>query len=460
MDDGESMRQGSELEGYRPTPIVWKGNPDAKMLYRTQEVSIKLEADVELNMVPVYSYVQSGDKIKKKRTGWAELVKTGDRAVVTHKTVLGSCPSNMKCKACAMCGNRLSCERVVSADDCDHQTPIPKGIVVLNNVAVLFRKDHYEIGENERAVTKEAADIDQEGLNVNMKLKFLREYVTRSSKVSQMGLMGDSTGSIQVTAWRSALQPKMLVGRVYKIRGAKTDSFAGSFQIQLTDCTDVTELKNSDIRTKQEFAHSTSLGMLRDDDIIPEIALAVPGIDEKPPRFEDYSATPYLSETDYPDGGEIEMLGMDIDTSDSGFKLRKMLTTLYAQNPIKAKAVAKELTLKQWQSISKAGGLTGDLAFGLCKIWKEKEPEEYDVEAKTGPGSGLPIVTKKERQRIRSAAEIRKHEKFEDKIGLELRETIERLMAISKQEALAFTKTLCMGDWIAINKIGGLKNKV
>jgi len=48
----------------------------------------------ELQNVPVFDYVQNGDKIKKVRTGWAELVPRDNNIKLFQRTVIRtSCPA-------------------------------------------------------------------------------------------------------------------------------------------------------------------------------------------------------------------------------------------------------------------------------------------------------------------------------------------------------------------------------
>ncbi len=107
--------------------------------------------------------------------------------------------------------------------------------------------------------------------------------------------------------------------------------------------------------------------------------MRAPGLDEPRTRFEDYSATPFISlEDNYGAGEEFQDeqlpdFAPEIDSMDSGYKLKKKLTTLYAMNQEKAREAAARLTPNQWKSIDKAGGLHSDLAFGLCRVWGEPE---------------------------------------------------------------------------------------
>ncbi len=417
-----------------------------------------MSAELQL-MVPVYDYVQSGDKMKKVRTGWAEIIPRDDKTSFIQRTVYGTgTPSK-----CAMCGGRLECRLDSNfLDLCSAPKPLLRGTIVLDGHAILFPKRVKESADksekeaftrNKKPVFREAADIDEIGRNVSMKVKVLRLWDSRSDKVAQLGLIGDQSGNVRFTIWKKSYQPTLKVGRSYHIRNAVTDYFRGSYQIQATDKTTILELKNETVQTKSEFIRVPSLSLLREDSVIPEDALRVPGIDEPKPRFEDYSATPFLSiDNDYALGDECEEAYPDIDPMDKGLKLKKMLNTLYTRDPAKAKEIAAKLTARQWESISRIGGLNKELAFGLCKTWEEPE-KESDLKATP---EGWHIVTKREKAAKLDRALEKKQDKFMINHGFRLKDRLDDLLFRNPEKARAFAARLSFYDWQALSYIGGL----
>lgn len=140
------------------------------------------------------------------------------------------------------------------------------------------------------------------------------------------------------------------------------------------------------VKPKTEFIKSRALSLLRDDVYIPESALKVPGIDEKPAKWEDYSATPFIDAcSDIPFWEEPEeernlratQQGFEVVTRkqrakrheraeekrldkfmlNHGFRLKDRLESLMIHNPVRARIVASKLTFKDWQAIDLAGGL-------------------------------------------------------------------------------------------------------
>jgi hypothetical protein len=416
-------------------------------------------------MVPVYDYVQNGDKMKKVMTSWAEIIPRGDdKTGFVQKTVYGTgTPSK-----CAMCAGRLECRLDMNfLDLCSSPKPLPRGTIVLDGHAILFPKrvnasagesEKQAFTRNKKPVFREAADIDEIGRKVSMKVKVLRLWVSRSEKVAQLGLVGDLSGNVRFTVWKSSVQPPLEKNKSYHIKNAVTDYFRGSYQIQATDKTTIIELKNEMVQTRTDFISSPSLSILREDSIIPEEALRAPGIDEPKPRFEDYSATPFISlEDNYGAGEEFQdeqlpEVTPEIDSMDSGYKLKKKLTTLYAMNQENAREAAARLTSNQWKSIDKVGGLHSDLAFGICKIWEEPE-KESDLKATS---EGWQILTRTEKKERLDISIEKKQDKFMINHGFRLKDKLDDLMLRDIDKARAFAARLTFTDWQAIDHIGGL----
>ncbi len=371
----------------------------------------------------------------------------------THKTIFGG---NIPQK-CRMCGGRLQCKLSAGFMDLCTPKPIRKGTMIIDGCAIFISSGSQKAGQasvfkNKRPIAATAIDIDDTGRNVIMKVKVLKLWDTRSDKVAQMGLVGDETGNIRLTIWKKAYQPQIRVGRCYHIHNAVTDFFGGSYQIQATEKTTITELENETIRTKTEFIRSPALSMLRDGIDIPEAALRVPGIDEPKPVWEDYSATPFISHLDDLEFGDDSDIPPDIDPLDKGLKLKKALNSLYVRNPVKAREMAAKLTPAQWKSIDRIGGLNKELAFGICKAWEEPEPEGK----LRATEAGFSVITRKEKQAAIDVAQTKRLDKFMINHGFRLKDKLEDLMLRNTDKARAFAARLTLYDWKALDYIGGL----
>ncbi len=381
---------------------------------------------------------------------------TLERYQGTHKTVFGSNVS----QKCRMCGGKTQCKLSDGFMDLCTPKPVPKGTLIIDGCAIFIprlssrtKNSQAAISRNRKPVRVSAIDIDETGRNVIMKIKVLKLWDTRSDKIAQAGLVGDETGNIRLTIWKKAYQPPIRVGKCYHIHNAVTNFFGGSYQIQATEKTTITELKNETVHPKTEFIRSPALSMLRDDIDVPEVALRVPGIDEPKPTWEDYCATPYISHLDDIEFGDEESdIPPDIDPLDKGLKLKKTLNSLYVRNPAKAKEMAAKLTPAQWKSIDKIGGLTKDLAFGICKVWEEPEPEGK----LRATEAGFAVITRKEKQSAIGVAQEKRQDKFMINHGFRLKDRLEDLMFRDHAKAKAAASKLTMYDWQALNYIGGL----
>ncbi|MFZ3166759.1 MAG: hypothetical protein WA130_04025 [Candidatus Methanoperedens sp.] len=413
-------------------PVRWHGNPNARISQgKTKPVKIRV----------------------KKQAPEPEFVLL-PRMEFKEKVVTGAVTK------CSACGDRLQCKLDKGfLDLCTTPKPVPKGTVVLNGHAIVFfKKPTDEMPDpNRKPVFREAADIDEIGQKVSLKVKVLRLWDSKSDKVAQLGLVGDMSGNVRVTIWKEAYQPMLKLGASYHIKNATTDYFRGGYQVQITERTLIQKME-FEVKAKNVYINSPVLSMFREDSVLPEEALRVPGIDEPKPRFEDYSATPFLSlEDNYGAGEEFqeEQLPDDmpeIDSMDSSYKLKKKLTTLYAMNPAKAKEVAAKLTPNQLKSIDKVGGLNKELAFGICKTWEEPERESN---LKATP-EGWEIVTKSQKAERLGKAIEKKQDKFMINHGFRLKDKLEDLMLRDPVKAKAFAAKLTFDDWKALSDIGGL----
>lgn len=431
---GDSTRFAYKIYGAGITriPVEWYSNPSGKISHRRAKVvEMRVKApkpDPEFVVLP--------------RTEFKEEVVTGP---VTK---------------CSACGGKRTCKLDKGfLELCAAPKPVPKGSVVINGHAIVFyRKPVDGVSDpNQKPVFRETADIDELGQKVSLKVKVLRLWDSKSDKVAQLGLLGDMSGNVRVTIWKESHQPMLKLGTSYFIKNATTSFFKDNYQIQITDNTLVQEMRFG-VKAKDVYINSPVLSMFREDSVLPEEALRVPGIDEPKPRFEDYSATPFLSlEDNYGAGEEFqeEQLPDDmpeIDSMDSSYKLKKKLTTLYAMNPAKAKEVAAKLTPNQWKSIDKVGGLNKELAFGICKTWEEPERESN---LKATP-EGWEIVTKSQKAERLGKAIEKKQDKFMINHGFRLKDKLEDLMLRDPVKAKAFAAKLTFDDWKALSDIGGL----
>lgn len=115
-------------------------------------------------------------------------------------------------------------------------------------------KDLYKGNGNGSTITS-IGSIAKEGQWIAMKVKVVQLWDSSSEKITQTGLIGDSTGIIKFTLWESAGLLPMEEGKCYHIQSAVTASFNGRFQVNLNKNTTIMPLaanEDIDVKAKEE----------------------------------------------------------------------------------------------------------------------------------------------------------------------------------------------------------------
>jgi len=89
-------------------------------------------------------------------------------------------------------------------------------------------------------VNVEDIETDEEWVNLTAKVVDLWE--PRSDSVSQVGLLGDETGTIKFTKWAKSDLPELEEGKVYTLGNVVTDEYQGRYSVKLNRTTTVEEL--------------------------------------------------------------------------------------------------------------------------------------------------------------------------------------------------------------------------
>jgi len=76
---------------------------------------------------------------------------------------------------------------------------------------------------------------------VNLEVKVLEIREPTSSAISQVGLVGDETGSIRFVKWAKADLQDLVEGKSYILRNVVTDEFQGRFSIKLNRTSEIQE---------------------------------------------------------------------------------------------------------------------------------------------------------------------------------------------------------------------------
>ncbi len=95
-------------------------------------------------------------------------------------------------------------------------------------------------GGGGQAVQISDIDTDEEWIDLTAKVVDLWE--PRSDSISQVGLLGDETGTIKFVAFKTSELPELEEDAVYSLGNLVTDEYQGSFSVKLNRTTSITEL--------------------------------------------------------------------------------------------------------------------------------------------------------------------------------------------------------------------------
>jgi replication factor A1 len=88
----------------------------------------------------------------------------------------------------------------------------------------------------------QAADIDEDEQWVDLTVKVVDLWEPRSDAISQVGLLGDESGTIRFVAFETSDLPELEEGAVYKLGNVVTDEYQGNYSVKLNRTTTITEL--------------------------------------------------------------------------------------------------------------------------------------------------------------------------------------------------------------------------
>ena len=95
-------------------------------------------------------------------------------------------------------------------------------------------------GGNER---KALADIDTDEEWLDVRAKVVELWEPRSDAISQVGLLGDESGTIKFVAFQSSDLPELEESAVYRLGNVVTDEYEGRFSVKLNRTTSIERLE-------------------------------------------------------------------------------------------------------------------------------------------------------------------------------------------------------------------------
>jgi len=87
------------------------------------------------------------------------------------------------------------------------------------------------------------AEIEEPGRWINLRAKVVQLWDSNSDAISQVGLIGDETGSMKFVKWAKAELLELAEGKSYLLKNVVTDEFQGRFSIKLNRTSEVEELE-------------------------------------------------------------------------------------------------------------------------------------------------------------------------------------------------------------------------
>ena len=85
-------------------------------------------------------------------------------------------------------------------------------------------------------------DIDEDEQWVDLRVKLVDLWEPRSDSVSQVGLLGDESGTIKFVAFETSDLPDLTEGQSYELSNVVTDEYEGDYSVKLNRTTTSTEI--------------------------------------------------------------------------------------------------------------------------------------------------------------------------------------------------------------------------
>ncbi|MFC7186889.1 replication factor A [Halorubrum yunnanense] len=85
-------------------------------------------------------------------------------------------------------------------------------------------------------------EIDEDEQWVDLRVELVDLWEPRSDSISQVGLLGDESGTIKFVAFETSDLPELTEGQAYELSNVVTDEYEGSYSVKLNRTTGITEV--------------------------------------------------------------------------------------------------------------------------------------------------------------------------------------------------------------------------
>ncbi|WP_435075063.1 replication factor A [Halorubrum sp. HHNYT27] len=102
-----------------------------------------------------------------------------------------------------------------------------------------MERDELGRGGSESVLVNE---IDEDEQWVDLRVKLVDLWEPRSDSISQVGLLGDESGTIKFVAFETSDLPELTEGQAYELSNVVTDEYEGNYSVKLNRTTGITEI--------------------------------------------------------------------------------------------------------------------------------------------------------------------------------------------------------------------------
>ena len=101
-----------------------------------------------------------------------------------------------------------------------------------------MERDELGRGGSESVLVNE---IEEDEQWVDLRVELVDLWEPRSDSISQVGLLGDESGTIKFVAFETSDLPELTEGQAYELSNVVTDEYEGSYSVKLNRTTGITE---------------------------------------------------------------------------------------------------------------------------------------------------------------------------------------------------------------------------
>jgi len=102
-----------------------------------------------------------------------------------------------------------------------------------------LERDEISQGGSDQVLVNE---IDQDEQWVDLRVKLVDLWDPRSDSISQVGLLGDESGTIKFVAFETSELEQLEEGKAYELSNVVTDEYQGTYSVKLNRTTTITEI--------------------------------------------------------------------------------------------------------------------------------------------------------------------------------------------------------------------------